>query len=157
MSAERARALGLTPMARIVATAVAGVRPEIMGWGPVPAIQKALRRAKLSLKDIDLIEINEAFAAQVLACNTELRIDEEKLNVNGGAVALGHPLGCSGARLTVTLTHEDAPARCAPGHRLDVHRHGPGNRDGIRTGLSGALRGDGAASRWRTGISAPSP
>jgi len=106
MSAERARALGLTPMGRIVATAVAGVRPEIMGWGPVPAIQKALRRAGLSLKDIDLFEINEAFATQVLACNTELRIDEEKLNVNGGAVALGHPLGCSGARLTVTLTHE---------------------------------------------------
>jgi acetyl-CoA acetyltransferase family protein len=106
MSAERARALGLKPMARIVATAVAGVRPEIMGWGPVPAIGKVLGRAGLSLKDIDLFEINEAFAVQVLACNTELRIDEEKLNVNGGAVALGHPLGCSGARLTVTLTHE---------------------------------------------------
>ncbi len=106
MTAERARALGLAPMGRIVATAVAGVRPEIMGWGPVPAIQKVLSRAKLSLKDIDLVEINEAFAAQVLACNTELRIDENKLNVNGGAVALGHPLGCSGARLTVTLTHE---------------------------------------------------
>ncbi len=106
MSAERARALGLKPMAKIVATAVAGVRPEIMGWGPVPAIGKVLGRAKLALKDIDLFEINEAFAAQVLACNTELRIDEEKLNVNGGAVALGHPLGCSGARLTVTLLHE---------------------------------------------------
>jgi len=106
MSAERARALGLKPMARIVATAVAGVRPEIMGWGPVPAIRKVLDRAGLSLKDIDLFEINEAFAVQVLACNTELRIDEEKLNVNGGAVALGHPLGCSGARLTVTLMHE---------------------------------------------------
>jgi acetyl-CoA acyltransferase len=106
MSAERARALGLAPMARIVATAVAGVRPEIMGWGPVPAIRKVMGRAGLALKDIDLFEINEAFAVQVLACNTELRIDEEKLNVNGGAVALGHPLGCSGARLTVTLTHE---------------------------------------------------
>ena len=106
MSAERARALGLKPMAKIVATAVAGVRPEIMGWGPVPAIGKVLGRAKLSLKDIDLFEINEAFAVQVLACNTALRIDEEKLNVNGGAVALGHPLGCSGARLTVTLMHE---------------------------------------------------
>jgi len=106
MSAERARALGLKPMVRIVATAVAGVRPEIMGWGPVPAIGKVMERARLSLKDIDLFEINEAFAVQVLACNTELRIDEEKLNVNGGAVALGHPLGCSGARLTVTLTHE---------------------------------------------------
>ena len=93
-------------MVRIVATAVAGVRPEIMGWGPVPAIGKVMGRARLSLKDIDLFEINEAFAVQVLACNTALRIDEEKLNVNGGAVALGHPLGCSGARLTVTLTHE---------------------------------------------------
>lgn len=106
MTAERARALGVRPMARIRTTAVAGVRPEIMGWGPVPATAKALKRAGLKVKDIDLFEINEAFAAQVLACNTELRIDEERLNVNGGAVALGHPLGCSGARLMVTLTHE---------------------------------------------------
>jgi len=82
------------------------VRPEIMGWGPVPATRKALGRARLSIKDIGLFEINEAFAAQVLACNSELKIDEEKLNVNGGAMALGHPLGCSGARLVVTLTHE---------------------------------------------------
>ncbi len=93
-------------MVRIRATAVAGVRPEIMGWGPVPATTKALARAGLRLGDIDLFEINEAFAAQVLACNTELKIDEDKLNVNGGAVALGHPLGCSGARLMTTLIHE---------------------------------------------------
>jgi fatty acid oxidation complex beta subunit FadA len=106
MSAQRARDLGIKPMAKIRATAVAGVRPEIMGWGPVPSTQKALKRAGLSIKDIALFEINEAFAAQVLACNTELKIDEEKLNVNGGAVALGHPLGCSGVRLMVTLTHE---------------------------------------------------
>lgn len=106
MSAERARDLGLRPFAKIRATAVAGVRPEIMGWGPVPATRKALGRARLNIKDIGLFEINEAFAAQVLACNTDLKIDEEKLNVNGGAVALGHPLGCSGARLVVTLTHE---------------------------------------------------
>jgi acetyl-CoA acyltransferase len=106
MSAERARSLGLKPMAKIRATAVAGVRPEIMGWGPVPSTKKALARAGLKIGDIDLFEINEAFAAQVLACNTELKIDEQKLNVNGGAVALGHPLGCSGARLMVTLTHE---------------------------------------------------
>ncbi len=106
MSAERARALGLTPMARIRATAVAGVRPEIMGWGPVPATHKVLGRAELKMDEIDLVEINEAFAAQVLACNAELKIDENRLNVNGGAVALGHPLGCSGARLMVTLTHE---------------------------------------------------
>ncbi len=106
MSAERARSLGLKPMAKIRATAVAGVRPEIMGWGPVPSTHKALKRAGLGIGDIGLVEINEAFAAQVLACNTDLKIDEEKLNVNGGAVALGHPLGCSGARLVVTLTHE---------------------------------------------------
>lgn len=106
MSAARARSIGLRPMARIRATAVAGVAPEIMGWGPVPAARKALDRAGLHIGDIDLFEINEAFASQVLACNTDLRIDEERLNVNGGAVALGHPLGCSGARLVVTLTHE---------------------------------------------------
>jgi acetyl-CoA acetyltransferase len=77
-----------------------------MGWGPVPATHKALSRAGLKPSDIGLWEINEAFAAQVLACNTDLGIDEERLNVNGGAVAIGHPLGCSGARLTVTLVHE---------------------------------------------------
>jgi acetyl-CoA acetyltransferase family protein len=106
MSGERARSLGLEPMARIRASAVAGVRPEIMGWGPVPATHKVLNRAKLKIDDIDLVEINEAFAAQVLACNGELGIGENRLNINGGAVALGHPLGCSGARLMVTLTHE---------------------------------------------------
>jgi acetyl-CoA acetyltransferase family protein len=106
MSAERARDLGLRSFAKIRATAVVGVRPETMGWGPVPATRKALGRAGLNIKDIGLFEINEAFAAQVLACNTDLKIDEEKLNVNGGALALGHPLGCSGARLVVTLTHE---------------------------------------------------
>ncbi|HEY1852140.1 MAG TPA: thiolase family protein [Candidatus Binataceae bacterium] len=106
MSADRARSLGLKPRIRIRATAVAGVRPEIMGWGPVPATHKAMARAGLKPADIGLWEINEAFAAQVLACNTDLAIDEEKLNVNGGAIAIGHPLGCSGARLTVTLFHE---------------------------------------------------
>jgi acetyl-CoA acetyltransferase family protein len=106
MTAERAKSLGLKPMAKIRAMAVAGVRPEIMGWGPVPSTHKALQRAGLSVKDIDLFEINEAFGAQVLACNTDLKIAEAKLNVNGGAIALGHPLGCSGARLMVTLTHE---------------------------------------------------
>ena len=106
MSAERAHDLGLRPFAKIRATAVVGVRTEIMGWGPVPATRKALARARLGIKDIGLFEMNEAFAAQVLACNTDLKIDEEKLNVNGGALALGHPLGCSGARLVVTLIHE---------------------------------------------------
>ncbi len=106
MSAERAKSLAIRPLAKIRAMAVAGVRPEIMGWGPVPSTHKALQRAGLKISDLGLFEINEAFAAQVLACNTDLKIDEEKLNVNGGAVALGHPLGCSGARLAVTLTHE---------------------------------------------------
>ena len=115
MSAERARSLGLKPKARIRSTAVAGVRPEIMGWGPVPASRKALMRAGLNAADVELWEINEAFAAQVLACNTDLKIDEERLNVNGGAVALGHPLGCSGARLVTTLVHEMARRGAAVG------------------------------------------
>jgi acetyl-CoA acetyltransferase family protein len=106
MSAERARSLGVKPRVRVRATAVAGVRPEIMGWGPVPASHKVLARAHLKIGDIDLWEINQAFAAQVLACNTDLGISEERLNVNGGAIAIGHPLGCSGARLMVTLVHE---------------------------------------------------
>jgi len=105
-SAERARAAGLTPMARFVAFATAGVEPERFGIGPVPAIQKALKLAGLTLDQIDLIELNEAFAAQVLACLRALPIDPDRLNVNGGAIALGHPLGCTGAKLTTTLLHE---------------------------------------------------
>ncbi len=106
MSLSHAQELGLHPRARIVATAVAGVDPAYMGLGPIPATRKVLQRAGLNIKDIDLIELNEAFAVQVLQCVRELEIDEEKLNVNGGAIALGHPLGCSGARLVVTLLHE---------------------------------------------------
>jgi acetyl-CoA acyltransferase len=106
MSGERARALGLKPMARFVSFATAGVPPEIMGIGPVVAIPKALRLAGLKLEDIDLIELNEAFAAQSLAVIRETGLDPAKLNVNGGAVALGHPLGCTGAKLTATLLHE---------------------------------------------------
>jgi 3-oxoadipyl-CoA thiolase len=98
--------IGAEPLARIVATGVAGVDPAYMGIGPVEAIPKALEKAGLSLDQIDLIEINEAFASQVLACVKALGIDEEKLNVNGGAIALGHPLGCSGARLATTLVRE---------------------------------------------------
>jgi len=105
-SAERARAAGLTPMARFVTFATAGVEPERFGVGPVPAIQKALKLAGLTLDQIDLIELNEAFAAQVLACLRALPIDPDRLNVNGGAIALGHPLGCTGAKLTTTLLHE---------------------------------------------------
>jgi len=106
MARSRAQKLGLTPRVRIVASAVAGVDPAYMGLGPIPATQKVLQRAGLSIRDIDLAELNEAFAVQVLQCVRELEIDEEKLNVNGGAIALGHPLGCSGARLVVTLLHE---------------------------------------------------
>ena len=106
MARNRAQKLGLIPRARVVASAVAGVDPAYMGLGPIPATQKVLQRAGLSIRDIDLIELNEAFAVQVLQCARELEIDEEQLNVNGGAIALGHPLGCSGARLVVTLLHE---------------------------------------------------
>ncbi|GHO68835.1 acetyl-CoA acetyltransferase [Ktedonobacter sp. SOSP1-52] len=105
-SASRARELDLRPRARIVATAVAGVDPAYMGLGPIPATRKALQRAGLTMQDIDQVELNEAFACQVLQCSHELEIDQERLNVNGGAIALGHPLGCSGARLVVTLLHE---------------------------------------------------
>ena len=105
---ERARAneLGLTPLARFVTFATAGVEPERFGIGPVPAIRRALKQAGLSLDQIDLVELNEAFAAQVLACLRELPIDADRLNVNGGAIALGHPLGCTGARLTATILYE---------------------------------------------------
>jgi len=106
MSAERARALGIAPIGRFVAFATAGVEPERFGIGPVPAIRKVLKMTGLSLDEIDLIELNEAFAAQALACLRELVIDPARLNVNGGAIALGHPLGCTGAKLTATLLHE---------------------------------------------------
>ena len=106
MSAERARDLGITPLARILTMAVAGVRPDIMGIGPVPAMRKALQRAGLQLSDIDIIELNEAFAAQTLSVVQVMGIDEEKLNPHGGAIALGHPLGCSGARLVATLLND---------------------------------------------------
>ena len=105
-SAERARERGLAPIARFVAYATAGVEPERFGLGPVPAIRKVLKLAGLTLDQIDLVELNEAFAAQVLACLKELPIDPDKLNVNGGAIALGHPLGCTGARLTTTILYE---------------------------------------------------
>ncbi len=105
-SAERAGELGREPLARIVATGSAGVDPAYMGIGPVPASRKALDRAGLTIDDIDLVELNEAFASQALASMRELGIDHDRLNVNGGAIAIGHPLGCSGARLLGTLAHE---------------------------------------------------
>ena len=105
-SADAARDRGLEPLARLVSYATAGVEPERFGVGPVPAVRKALARAGLRLDQIDLVELNEAFAAQVLACLRDLPIDPERLNVNGGAIALGHPLGCTGAKLTTTLVYE---------------------------------------------------
>jgi acetyl-CoA acyltransferase len=105
MSAGKAKSLGLKPLAAVRATAVAGVEPSVMGTGPVPAVQKALKRAGLTLADIDLVELNEAFAAQALACIRMLELDEEKVNVRGGAIAIGHPLGASGARIATTLVN----------------------------------------------------
>ncbi|GED15186.1 thiolase family protein [Aneurinibacillus migulanus] len=106
MEQETANRLGVKPRARIVASAVAGVDPSVMGIGPVPATHKALKRAGLTIDDIDLFELNEAFAAQAVASVQELNIDMDKVNVNGGAIALGHPLGCSGARILTTLLYE---------------------------------------------------
>ena len=105
-SAALARELGLTPLARFVGYATAGVAPELFGIGPVPAVRKILKQTGLTLDQIDLIELNEAFAAQALACRKELDLDPGKVNVNGGAIALGHPLGCTGAKLTATLINE---------------------------------------------------
>jgi acetyl-CoA C-acetyltransferase len=103
MSEDKASALGLKPRARIVASAVAAVRPEIMGLGPIPAMRAVLKAAGMTIEDLDLVEMNEAFAAQVLPCRDELGIDPDKLNVNGGAIALGHPFGMTGARIMATL------------------------------------------------------
>jgi acetyl-CoA acyltransferase len=106
VSGEKAKELGLTPIARLVSYAVAGVPPEVMGIGPVEAIPKALERAGLTLHDMELIELNEAFATQALAVIEATGLDPEKVNVNGGAVALGHPLGCTGAKLATQMLHE---------------------------------------------------
>ena len=106
MSAQKAKALGFTPMARFVSNAAGGVLPSVMGLGPVPATLKALARAGIKIQDLDLIELNEAFAIQSLAVMEDLDMDPEKVNVNGGAIALGHPLGCSGARILTTLLYE---------------------------------------------------
>ncbi len=106
IEAGRARELGLKPLARVIASAVAGVEPDHMGMGPVPAVRKAIGRAGIALDAVDLVELNEAFAAQSVACIRELGLEEARVNVNGGAIALGHPLGCSGARILTTLLHE---------------------------------------------------
>ncbi len=106
VEADRARALGLKPLARVVSTAVAGIDPAIMGAGPIPAVRKALARAGIAVGDLDLVELNEAFASQSVVCIDELGLDPERVNVNGGAIALGHPLGMSGGRLVTMLVHE---------------------------------------------------
>jgi acetyl-CoA acyltransferase len=106
MTAERAKALGLEPLARFITFAAAGVEPDVMGVGPIKAVPKALKRAGMSINDVDLIEFNEAFAAQVVAVVRDLEMPEDRVNVNGGAIALGHPLGATGAKLTTQLIHE---------------------------------------------------
>ena len=114
-SREAALDLGLQPLARLGATAVAGVDPSCMGLGPVPAVRKALARAGVGVEDVDLVELNEAFAAQAIACIRELGLDPERVNVNGGAISLGHPLGCTGARLLTSLVHEMGRREAATG------------------------------------------
>jgi 3-oxoadipyl-CoA thiolase len=128
-SETRARELGMAPLARIVATAVAGVDPAYMGIGPVPAARKVLQRAGLTVADLDVVELNEAFAAQSLACIRELGLDPAKVNPNGGAIALGHPLGCSGARLLTTMVHE----MVRQGHRYGLATMCIGVGQGIAT------------------------
>jgi len=138
MSDEKNADLGLKPMARVVASAAAGVAPRIMGLGPVPATKKALDRAGLTLDDIGLIELNEAFAVQSLAVMQELGMNPEIVNVNGGAIALGHPLGCSGARILTTLLHE--MKRRAPGEKRPYY--------GLATLCVGVGQGEATVVEW---------
>ena len=138
MSAEKATELGLKPMARVVASAAAGVPPRIMGLGPVPATQKALQRAGLDLDQIGLIELNEAFAVQSLAVMQKLGMNPEIVNVNGGAIALGHPLGCSGARILTTLLHE--MKRRAPKEKKPYY--------GLATLCVGVGQGEATVVKW---------
>jgi 3-oxoadipyl-CoA thiolase len=139
MSEEKAKALGLKPMARILSSAAAGVPPRIMGLGPVQAVGKALARAGLQLKDIGLVELNEAFAVQSLGVIEDLGLDPEIVNVNGGAVALGHPLGCSGARILTTLLHEMKRRTTDDGRRV---------RYGLATLCVGVGQGEATIVEW---------
>jgi len=138
MSADKARDLGLKPLARVVASAAAGVPPRVMGYGPIPATRKALVRASLRIDDIGLIEVNEAFAVQALAVMRELGLRPEITNVNGGAIALGHPLGCSGARILTTLLHE--MGRRAPGEKRPFY--------GLATLCVGVGQGEATIVEW---------
>jgi acetyl-CoA acetyltransferase family protein len=124
MSDKRARSLGLKPLARIVGSAAAGVKPSVMGLGPVPAVKKLMERTGINLEKIGLVEINEAFAVQSLAVMRELHLPHDIVNVNGGAIALGHPLGCSGARILVTLLHEMGRRVKFPGGSLQKPFYG---------------------------------
>lgn len=143
MSAEKAEELNLKPMARIVASAAAGVNPRTMGLGPVPATRKALSRAGLSIEEINLVELNEAFAVQSLAVMKELGLSNEITNVNGGAIALGHPLGCSGARIMTTLLHE--MRRREPGEKRPYY--------GLATLCVGVGQGEATIVEWIDDIS----
>ena len=154
MSEEKAKALGLTPKARIIASTVAAIRPEIMGLGPIPAIQALLKQTGMTIDDIDIVEINEAFAAQIVPCRDELGIPEEKLNPFGGAIALGHPFGMTGARIMTTLINGLREDRRDLRDRVDVRgrRHGPGDADRAPQ-ADGAARRDAGISggRWLDG------
>ncbi len=141
MSAEKAQGLGYKPLVRVVASAAAGVEPRVMGLGPVPAVRKALERAGLKIEDIRLIELNEAFAVQALAVMRALGMREEITNVNGGAIALGHPLGCSGARILTTLVHE--MKRRAPGEKRPFY--------GLATLCVGVGQGEALIVEWVRG------
>jgi acetyl-CoA acetyltransferase family protein len=137
-SAKKSRDLGLKPLARVVSAAAAGVPPRIMGAGPVPAVSKALKRAGLTIADIGLIELNEAFAVQSLIVIRELGLSEDITNVNGGAIALGHPLGCSGARILTTLLHE--MRRRAPNEKRPYY--------GLATLCVGVGQGEATIVEW---------
>ena len=128
MSAKDAAARGLTPLARIASWAQAGVDPKVMGTGPIPASRAALEKAGWKAADLDLVEANEAFAAQACAVNKDMGWDTAKVNVNGGAIAIGHPIGASGARILTTLLYRDGPARRQEGPRHAVHRRRHGHR-----------------------------
>ena len=145
VSEEVLKAEKLTPLARVVAFATAGVEPNFMGEGPIPATNRALERAGWRIADVDLIELNEAFAAQALACQRALEIDPLKLNVHGGAIAIGHPIGSSGCRILVTLAHALMRANVIDAARVALHRRGAGHRDARRT-LTAPARGAGAAA-----------
>ncbi len=139
MKASEAAKLGKTPLARIVSWAQAGVDPAIMGTGPIPASRAALKKAGWKKDDLDLIEANEAFAAQACAVNKDLGWDTAKVNVNGGAIAIGHPIGASGARVLTTLLLRDAEAQRQEGPRHAVHRRRHGHRD-VRRALASTHR-----------------